>query len=93
MNTLLTEFNSAYFKNVATENSQKTKLSKYIEFKVGVETHLTEQYSINTIVDYYIGTSKIVDPNELVFEKFPPTFILVGSNEILFDDAKIFMVI
>ena len=51
LNTLLTEFNSAYFKNVAKENSQKTKLSKYIEFKVAVETHLTEQYSINTIAD------------------------------------------
>jgi len=51
LNSLLTEFNNAYFKNVAKEKSEISKLSKYIEFKIAVETHLTEQHSINTIAD------------------------------------------
>lgn len=51
LNSLMTEFNNAYFKNVAKESIQSNKLSKYIEFKVAVETHLTEHHSINTIAD------------------------------------------
>jgi AraC family transcriptional regulator, transcriptional activator of pobA len=51
LNSLLTEFNNAYFKRVGKEKSGSNKLSKYIEFKIAVETHLTEQYSINTIAD------------------------------------------
>lgn len=49
LNSLLTEFNTGYFKNVAKQNSQPSKFSKFIEFKVAVETHLTEQHSINAI--------------------------------------------
>lgn len=33
---------------------------------------------------------KQADPSQLKFTTFPPAFILVGSNEILFDDAKNF---
>lgn len=51
LNTLLTEFNNAYFKNIGQENNSNPKLSKYIEFKIIIETHLTEQHSINTIAD------------------------------------------
>ncbi len=51
LNSLLTELNNAYFKNVAKEKSESNNLSKYIEFKIAVETHLTEQHSINTIAD------------------------------------------
>jgi AraC family transcriptional activator of pobA len=51
LNSLLTELNKAYFKSVAKEKSEPNKLSKYIEFKIAVETHLTEQHSINTIAD------------------------------------------
>jgi AraC-like DNA-binding protein len=51
LNSLLTELNKAYFKSVAKEKSEPNKLLKYIEFKIAVETHLTEQYSINTIAD------------------------------------------
>ncbi|TGD57866.1 helix-turn-helix domain-containing protein [Flavobacterium humi] len=48
LNLLLSELNNAYFKNepVATVN---TNLSKFVEFKLMVETHLTEQPSINAI--------------------------------------------
>jgi AraC family transcriptional activator of pobA len=49
LNSLLTEFNNAYFKSVAKEKSGTTKLSKYIEFQIAVEAHLTEQHSVNTI--------------------------------------------
>jgi len=51
LNSLLAEFNNAYFKNVSKNNQTNNKLSKYIEFKVSVETHLTEQHSINIIAD------------------------------------------
>ncbi|MEO6668882.1 MAG: AraC family transcriptional regulator [Ferruginibacter sp.] len=49
VNSLLTELNYAYFKSVVKEKSEPNKLSKYIEFKIAIETHLTEQHSINTI--------------------------------------------
>lgn len=51
LNVLLTEFNNAYFKNIDQNNNSNPKLSKYIEFKLIVETHLTEQHSINTIAE------------------------------------------
>ena len=51
LNSLLAELNNAYFKNVSKNNQTNNKLSKYIEFKVSVETHLTEQHSINIIAD------------------------------------------
>ena len=49
LNSLLTEFNNAYFKGVTIEKSETNKLSKYIEFKIAVETHLTEQQTIHNI--------------------------------------------
>ncbi len=51
LNSILTELNNAYFKSVAKEKPEHNKLSKYIEFKIAVETHLTEQHSIHTIAD------------------------------------------
>ena len=48
LNLLLSELNSAYFKNEPA-NTLNTNLSKFVEFKLMVETHLTEQPSINTI--------------------------------------------
>ena len=48
LNLLLSELNSAYFKNESV-NILNTNLSKFVEFKLMVETHLTEQPSINTI--------------------------------------------
>ena len=49
LNALLVELNSAYFKNKEPINILNTNLSKFIEFKLVVETHLTEHPSINTI--------------------------------------------
>lgn len=51
LNTLMTEFNSAYFKQIGEENNISPRLSKYIEFQIAVESHLTEQQSINTIAE------------------------------------------
>lgn len=49
LNSLLTEINHAYFKNVVRGNAMPTRLSKYIEFKQVVATNLTEHHSVNTI--------------------------------------------
>jgi AraC family transcriptional regulator, transcriptional activator of pobA len=51
LNSLLVELNSAYFKNKEPINLLNTNLSKFIEFKLVVETYLTEQPSINTIAE------------------------------------------
>lgn len=51
LNSLLAELNSAYFKNRAPISILNANLSKFIEFKVMVETHLTEQPSVNTIAE------------------------------------------
>lgn len=51
LNSLLVELNSAYFKNNEPVNQLNANLSKFIEFKLAVETHLTEQPSINAIAE------------------------------------------
>ncbi|SEW52922.1 helix-turn-helix domain-containing protein [Chitinophaga arvensicola] len=51
LNTLLSELNSAYFRNKEPLNILNVNLSKFIEFKLVVETHLTEQPSINEIAE------------------------------------------
>lgn len=50
LNLLLSELNSAYFKNEPVD-IVNTNLSKFVEFKLMVETHLTEQPSINAIAE------------------------------------------
>src|ERR1700759_5622353 len=47
LNSLLVELNSAYFKNTAPINILNSNLAKFVEFKLMVETHLTEQPSVN----------------------------------------------
>jgi AraC family transcriptional regulator, transcriptional activator of pobA len=51
LNSLLTEFNNAYFKSAAKGKLENNKLSKYIEFKIAVETNLTAQQPIHAIAD------------------------------------------
>lgn len=51
LNALLAELNSAYFKNKAPTNILNTNLSKFTEFKLMVETHLTEQPSVNAMAE------------------------------------------
>ncbi len=51
LNVLLSELNSAYFKKQDPGNTLNTNLSKFIAFKLVVETSLTEQPSINAIAE------------------------------------------
>jgi AraC-like DNA-binding protein len=51
LNSLLSELNSAYFRNREPANILNANLSKFIEFKLVVETSLTEQPSINSIAE------------------------------------------
>ncbi|MBI3133703.1 MAG: helix-turn-helix domain-containing protein [Bacteroidetes bacterium] len=50
LNLLLSELNSAYFKNEPV-TALNANLSKFAEFKLMVETHLTEHPSINTMAE------------------------------------------
>jgi AraC-like DNA-binding protein len=49
LNTLLTEFNNAYFKNINIKNSTGNKLAKYIQFKLIIEADFKKQPSVNSI--------------------------------------------
>lgn len=51
LNILLIEFNKAYFRNASHEIMSDSRLSKYIEFKLAVETHLTEQQDVQSIAE------------------------------------------
>ncbi|WP_341840346.1 AraC family transcriptional regulator [Chitinophaga caseinilytica] len=51
LNTLLSEFNSAYFKSNGPVNIVNANLSKFVEFKLVVESSLTEQPSIHEIAE------------------------------------------
>lgn len=51
MNTLLTEFNSAYFEQANQGNLPNSKLSKYIAFKLAVEKNLTERHDVHSIAE------------------------------------------
>lgn len=49
LNTLLTEFNSAYYEHADQAIAANPKLSKYIAFKLAVETQLTGQHDVYSI--------------------------------------------
>lgn len=49
LNSLLVELNSAYHKNNEMKNVFNSNLTKFIDFKLVVETHLIEQPKINSI--------------------------------------------
>jgi AraC family transcriptional activator of pobA len=51
LNLLLSELNSAYFKHNEPTTILNANISKFIEFKLVVEAHLTEQPSMNTIAE------------------------------------------
>lgn len=72
-------------------------ISPWINLKCNTESYKTRQdldlIKRQDLLDYaafYIGKKEEFDPSELKFDIFPPTFILVGNNEILLDDAKNF---
>ncbi|MCF6401345.1 AraC family transcriptional regulator [Chitinophaga filiformis] len=52
LHTLLTEFNTAYFEQYQSQEIvANSKLSKYIAFKLAVETNLTEQHDVHSIAE------------------------------------------
>ncbi|SHN41873.1 AraC family transcriptional regulator [Chitinophaga sp. CF418] len=52
LHTLLTEFNTAYFEQYQSQEIiASSKLSKYIAFKLAVETNLTEQHDVHSIAE------------------------------------------
>jgi AraC family transcriptional regulator, transcriptional activator of pobA len=51
LNALLVELNCAYFKNTEPINIVNANLAKFIEFKLMVETDLTDHPSINAIAE------------------------------------------
>jgi AraC family transcriptional activator of pobA len=51
LNTLLTEFNNAYFEHTAQGAVSNSKLSKFVAFKLAVESHLTEDHEVQAIAE------------------------------------------
>ena len=74
-------------------------ISPFIYLKCNTESYETRK-KIDPILtkdvlteyaNYYVADNwNEADPGELNFNSFPPLFILIGSNEILFDDSKAF---
>src|SRR5258705_12292057 len=60
------------------------------ETRKKLDTILTKD-KLMEYADYYVANNwDEADPGQFTFNSFPPLFILVGSNEILFDDSKLF---
>lgn len=57
LNTLLTEFNLSYLQHKQESISTKNSISKFIQFKLVVESELTEQNSIQSIASKLALTS------------------------------------
>ena len=51
---------------------------------------LTKDKLMEYANDYVANHWNEADPGQFTFSSFPPLLILVGSNEILFDDSKLF---
>ena len=74
-------------------------ISPWINLKCNTNSYKTRQ-ALDPILSkevlleyaqYYKGPHGTkADPSELLFSSFPPTLLLVGTNEVLFDDAKNF---
>ena len=62
LNILLTEFNKAYFQLADQKVVSNSRLSKYIAFKLAVETHLTEQHDLQTLAEKLsVSSSRLYD--------------------------------
>ncbi len=75
-------------------------ISPWLYLKCDTESHGTRKKMDQVLTkdmlveyaNYYVANNNWneADPSQLNFSSFPPLFILVGSNEILFDDSKLF---
>lgn len=67
----------------------KTQNPSYVT-KQAVDPILSKKTLRDHAVLYNPKNIKQADPSELKFKSFPPIFVLVGSDEVLLDDAKNF---
>ena len=74
-------------------------ISPWINLKCNTDSYKTRQHldpiltkqNLLEYAQYYMGNNEsLADPSELLFSSFPPTLLLVGTNEVLYDDAKNF---
>jgi len=74
-------------------------ISPWVDLKTQNQSYVTKQavdpiLSKKTLHDHAVlynpENIKQADPSELTFKTFPPVFVLVGSDEVLLDDAKNF---
>ena len=89
LNTLLSEFNNAYFKNSNLEIFSGNKLSKYIQFKLLIETEFKKQPSINSIAKKLIISenqlfSIVKEFSELSPKKYLIQRLMLEAQRILF---------
>ncbi|HEV8271487.1 MAG TPA: AraC family transcriptional regulator [Chitinophagaceae bacterium] len=89
LNTLLSEFNNAYFKNSNLEIFSGNKLSKYIQFKLLIETEFKKQPSINSIAKKLILSenqlfSIVKEFSELSPKKYLIQRLMLEAQRILF---------
>lgn len=74
-------------------------ISPWVNLKCDNESYVSKQavdpiLSRKTLYEHALwyapGNLKEADPSELTFTKFPPVFVLVGSDEVLNDDSQNF---
>ncbi|HKO81605.1 MAG TPA: alpha/beta hydrolase fold domain-containing protein [Chitinophagaceae bacterium] len=90
---------NALYENDFNIPNSAVLISSWLNLKCNTNSHKT-RYALDAtlnkrdILKYaslYAGSyENNGDPNELIFNYFPPVLIMVGSNEILFDDSKNF---
>lgn len=95
LNTLLTEFNQSYFKNTKEDISAKSNISKFIRFKLIVETELTEQNSVQSIADklaitsnslyYIVKNYSGVSPKEFITNRL----VLEAQRKLYYSESSV----
>jgi len=89
LNALLSEFNNSYFKNSSLEIFSGNKLSKYIQFKLFIETEFKKQPSVNSIAKKLIISenqlfSIVKEFSELSPKKYLIQRLMLEAQRILF---------
>ena len=87
--TLLSEFNNAYFKNSSLEIISGNKLSKYIQFKLFIETEFKKQPSVHSIAEKLILSenqlfSIVKEFSELSPKQYLIQRLMLEAQRILF---------
>ena len=64
--------------------------NKSYETRQALDPILSKDFLYNHALMYASNNIQEADPSELKFKEFPPVFLLVGTDEVLNDDAKNF---